>query len=384
VIDGAAAVIGTGFIGPVHVEALRRLGIDVRGVLGSTPDKSLAAAGKLGLARGYASLDELLADDRVAVVHVASPNNLHDEHCRKVLAAGRHVICEKPLANTTKQTGELVQLAARSGKVAAVNYNVRYYPLCVEARERIRRGDIGRVRHITGFYHQDWLMHETDFNWRVLRSEAGDTRAVGDIGTHWMDLVCSVAALEVESLCADLSTFLPVRKRPVGSVETFQSKTGKPANTVDVNVDTEDYGAVLLRFAGGAAGAFTVSQVAAGEKNSVQFSIVGSLGSITWDGRRPNELILGHRDKPNEVLIKDPALMTAAARGHADYPGGHAEGFPDTFKQLYKSVYGYIAAGDFTAPAPFPTFADGHREVRLCEAIVAAHRSRRWVELTKG
>ena len=375
----AAAVVGTGFIGPVHVEALRRLGRPVVGVLGSSPEKSRAAATALGLPRAYERYEDLLADPAVSVVHLASPNRLHVAQCREVIAAGKHVVCEKPLAMTAAETAELVALAERAPVVTAVNYNVRFYPLCLEARQRVASGEVGTVYHVTGSYVQDWLLYDTDFNWRVLAEEGGELRAVADIGTHWLDLITSVTGLEVEQVCADLRTVHAVRKRPKGSVETFSGKLGAARPTEDIAVTTEDHGSVLLRFRGGARGCFTVSQVAAGRKNCLRFEVAGSKAALAWDSERPNELWVGRRERANELLPRDPALLSPEARRFADYPGGHNEGFPDTFKQLFRAVYEYIEAGDLRAPRPFPTFADGHREVALCEAILRSHREGRWV-----
>lgn len=378
--EPSAAVIGTGFIGPVHVEALRRIGVSVVGVLGSSAERSRQGAAALGIPRAYASLDELLADEAVQVVHITSPNQAHFEQARRCLEAGRHVVCEKPLAMTSVETGELVALAARSGKVAAVNYNIRFYPLAIEARERIRRGDVGTVYHVTGAYVQDWLLHDTDFNWRVLAEQAGETRAVGDIGTHWMDLLSFVTGQEIAAVFAELTTFIPVRRRPVGSVQTFSSGVA-PAQTTPIAINTEDYGSVLLRFRNGARGVLTVSQVTAGRKNCLRYELAGSTGAIAWDSERPNELWLGHRDAPNEVLLRDPSLLSNPARAATGYPGGHNEGFPDTFKQLYRAVYADIRAGKPSPSPAYPTFADGHREVLLCEAIVRSRREQRWVEV---
>ncbi|MBI1918048.1 MAG: Gfo/Idh/MocA family oxidoreductase [Planctomycetes bacterium] len=375
-----AAVVGTGFIGPVHVEALRRLGRPVLTVLGSTPDKTRAAVLGLGAIKPFNSFEEMVADPMVCVIHVASPNRLHFEQCRLALSAGKHVVCEKPLAMTSAQTAALVNLAERSACVAAVCYNVRFYPLCLEARARISAGELGEVYHVTGSYCQDWLLYDSDFNWRVLADEGGSLRAVADIGTHWLDLITYVTGLEVESLCADLRTFLPTRQRPKGGVETFSGKLGRSGDTEPVVIDTEDYGSVLLRFRGGATGAFTVSQVTAGRKNCLRFEVAGSKGALAWDSERPNEMWLGHRDRPNELLLRDPALLSEGVRRFANYPGGHNEGFPDTFKQLFRAVYEYIEDGDWQAPRPFPTFADAHREVVLCEAILRSHCERRWVE----
>jgi predicted dehydrogenase len=376
-----AAVVGTGFIGPVHIEALRRLGIPVLGVLGSSPQRGREAAGRLNLPRAYASLDELLADPQVRVVHLTSPNRLHFEQCHRALSAGKHVVCEKPLAMNSAETAELLALAQRLPVVSAVNYNVRYYPLNVEARQRVRDGQLGEVYHVTGSYLQDWLLYDTDFNWRVLAEEGGPLRAVADIGTHWLDLVTWVTGLEVESVCADLRTFLPTRHRPGHSVETFTGKLAAARETEPVTVTTEDYGSILLRFRGGATGCFTVSQVSAGRKNCIRYEVAGSKSSLAWDSTRPNELWLGRRDQGNELLARDPALLHDSVRPFAAYPGEHNEGFPDTFKQLFRLVYEAVATGERNAPPLYPTFADGHCEVVLCEAILRSHRERQWVRV---
>lgn len=375
-----SAVVGTGFIGPVHIEALRRLGRPIAGVLGSTPEKSQRFAETHGIERGYASYEELLNDANVHAIHLASPNRLHFEQCRRALAAGKHVICEKPLAMNVAESSELVRLAEQRDLVAAVCYNVRFYPLCLEVREWIASGRLGEIYHITGSYVQDWLLHDTDFNWRVLAEEGGELRAIADIGTHWLDLVQSMTGLRVTSVCADLKTMLPVRRRPVGSVETFQNAT-TAKNLIDVPITTEDYGSVLLQFDHGAHGCFTVSQVCAGRKNCLRFEIAGSAASLAWNSERPNELWIGERDRPNELLIRDPSLLQPAVRPFANYPGGHNEGFPDTFKQLFRAIYHYIDCGEFAAPRTFPTFADGHREIAVCQAILQSQRQRAWIDV---
>jgi len=373
------AVVGAGFIGPIHVEALRRLGLPVAGVLASSPAKSRKAAEELRLAKAYLGYDELLADPNVQAVHLTTPNRFHYEQCRDALAAGKHVVCEKPLAMNSAQTADLVEIARRSPKITAVNYNIRFYPLCIEARQRIADGFLGEIYQITGSYEQDWLLYATDFNWRVMREEGGDLRAVADIGTHWLDLVTWITGLQVERVCADLRTFLPIRRRPGTAVETFQGKVLGPRDTEPVTINTEDYGAALLHFRGGARGTFNVSQTTAGRKNCLRFEIAGSKGALAWDSEQPNVLWLGHRDRPNELLTRDPTLLHASARQAAGTPGGHNEGFADTFKQLFRAVYETIEGG---RAAEYPTFADGHREVVLCEAILKSHQEERWVELS--
>ncbi|HEX9003128.1 MAG TPA: Gfo/Idh/MocA family oxidoreductase, partial [Blastocatellia bacterium] len=350
-----AAIVGAGFMGPAHAEALRRLGVTVIGILGSSEAKSRHAAEALGLVRAYPSFDELLSDPSVNVVHVTTPNRFHFAQASAALKAGKHVLCEKPLAMNSRESAELVALARQSGCAAGVNYNIRFYPLCIEARERIARGELGQVLSVTGSYVQDWLLHPTDYNWRVLESEGGPLRAVADIGTHWLDLAQTITGLKVDAVCADLKTVFPTRQRPEGEVETFSGKVGQTASAQAVEITTEDQGGVLLRFAGGARGALWVSQVTAGRKNCLRFEIAGSRSALAWNSEQPDELWLGHRDRANELLPRDPGLISAAARRFTGYPGGHAEGYPDSFKQCFRAFYDYIAAGDFTAPQPFPT-----------------------------
>jgi len=374
------AVIGAGFMGGVHVEALRRAGCEVVGVLGVSDAESTKFAAAAGVPKAYRSLDELLGDPAVQSVHVATPNKLHFPMAKAVLLAGKHVLCEKPLAMNSRETAELVALAqAHPRQAAGVNYNIRFYPLNLEARERVRGGSLGRVHHVTGSYVQDWLLLDTDYNWRVLAEEGGALRAVADIGTHWLDLVHAISGLEVESVCADLLTVHPVRRRPKGEVETYSGKLAKEEDLVPVAVTTEDYGSILLRFKGGARGSLTVSQVTAGRKNCLRYELAAERGALAWNSENPEQLWIGRRSGPNELLLRDPSLLSGPARAAVGVPGGHAEGYADTFKQHFRAFYGYVAKGDFAAPAPFASFQDGHREVVLCEAVLESQRTGGWV-----
>lgn len=379
--DIGVAVVGAGFIGPVHVEALRRLGLDVRGILGCDDAESQRAMKSLGLPKAYRSLDEVLADRAVQSVHLAVPNVLHYEFAKRAITAGKHVMCEKPLAMSSEQSAELVALARGKKLAAGVCYNIRFYPLNLEARDRVAQGEVGRIFAVNGSYVQDWLLEETDYNWRVLADQGGALRAVADIGTHWMDLVTSITGLQVEAVLADLSTVHPVRRRPKGEVETFSGKLGAPRQTEPVAIDTEDYGAVMFRFQGGARGTLWVSQVTAGRKNCLRYEIAGSKCALAWDSQSPNELWIGRRAEANQSLVRDPALLGSLARAYANYPGGHNEGFPDAFKQCFRAFYNYIAAADDSAAPLYPTFAEGHREVVLCEAILRSHRQQAWVKV---
>ena len=376
-----AAVVGTGFIGPVHVEALRRIGVEVVGLLGSSPDRAREKADAMGVARVYESFEQILTDPDVDVVHITSPNYLHFEQAKATLLAGKHVVCEKPLAMDTKQSTELVEVANRSGLVAAVNFNVRYYPLVHEAKARVRADETGRLVAVHGSYLQDWLLYDTDWNWRLEQQFSGKMRAVADIGSHWLDLITFITDLRVESVIADFHTMHPIRQKPTRSVETFTGTNNPPAAATDQMVDTEDFASILLRFVGGARGALTVSQVSAGRKNRLWFEIDGTKESLAWDAERPNELWIGHRDRPNELLIKDPSLMAPDAARIASYPGGHTEGFPDTFKQLYRDVYDSIT--NPAAPRRYPNFEDGHYELALGEAIFLSANENRWVQLSE-
>lgn len=379
------AIVGTGFIGPVHLEALRRLNVTVKGMLGSTPEKSAAAARAHGLKVGYASYDDILSDREVTVVHLASPNRMHHRQVLDALAAGKHVICEKPLGMTTRETSELVAAAAAAHPhlICAVNYNIRFYPSMLHARSLIQRWELGEVFHLHGSYEQDWLLLPTDFNWRVLAEEGGELRAVGDIGTHWLDLAQFVTGLEIEEVCADLRTVHPMRQRPSqGPVETFSGKKGGPPPAAEpVAITTDDYASILLRFKGGARGCVTVSQVTAGRKNCVRLEIAGSKQALAWNSEQPEELWIGQRGAPNQVMLRDPSMMDAESAAYSNYPAGHAEGFPDAFKQLYRAIYADIRAGRRSAQPLYATFADGHRELLLCEAIARSHRTGAWVKV---
>lgn len=376
-----AAIAGVGFMGSTHAEALRRLGIQVSGILGITPDEGHAAAHKLGVERVYATFDELVADPTVDVVHICTPNHLHYAMAKAALKAGKHVLCEKPLATNVQESSELARLADSTGLVAAVNHNLRYYPLCHEARARLQAGEIGEVRLVHGEYLQDWLFLPTDWNWRLEPKLGGELRAVADIGTHWLDMITWLTSSQVVAVMADMATIIPKRLKPSREVETFAGKMQTAHDGEEVEIHTEDYATILLAFDNGARGAVLLSQVSAGRKNRFWWEVNGSKASLSWDQERPNELWIGHRDSPNQVLLKDPALMHATVRHIASYPGGHAEGYPDTFLQLAKDVYRCAADSDFSQPATYPTFADAHRLITLNEAIRTSALERRWVQV---
>jgi len=369
----SAGVVGTGFIGAVHVDALRRLGVQVAGVVGSSPQRAAAK----GLAPVYESYEALLADPRIDAVHLTTPNSLHFPQVMQALEAGKHVVCEKPLAVTAAQFAELVAVAEQSGLVHCTNFNIRFYPLVQEARARVAVGELGEIRNVHGGYLQDWLALPTDWNWRLEPERGGDLRAVSDIGSHWLDLVQFVTGLRIVELFADLATAIPVRLRPAIDGETFGA-----ADEVDrapTTMASEDLAHVLVRFQNGARGSCVVSQISFGRKNAPHFEVVGSGAALAWNGERNEELWIGHRDRVNEVLQRNPALMHPSAAARTHLPAAHAEGFADTFRELYRLVYDDIVRGGPSPEPDYPTFHDGHVENVLCEAVALSSRERRWV-----
>lgn len=380
--DLGAAVVGTGFIGAVHIDSIRRLGATVTGIVGSSAIRAQEKAKQFGVRRAYLSYDEMLADPAVDVVHITSPNDDHPAQAEAALRAGKHVVCEKPLALSSADTDRLRRLARDTGLVAAVNFNLRFYPLAHEMRARIASGSTGKPFLVTGAYLQDWLLKDTDWNWRAETGRGGDLRVVGDIGSHWFDLASFVTGQRITAVMAELPTFIPVRKRPTGPVETFSGATG--GATTDVAMTSEDAGIIMVRFEGGARGVVTVSQVSAGRKNGITLEISGADSSLAWAGERPDELWIGHRGRPNELLQRDPGLLSPEAATIAALPGGHAEGFENGFRAMYRAVYADIAAG---RPSPHPayaTFEDGHEEALILETVAESARTGQWTQVRRG
>ena len=376
-----AGIIGTGFIGPAHIEALRRLGfVEVAAV--SERDQALAdrKAVEFSIPKAYGDYKQLLADPEIQVVHNCTPNHLHFGVNCDIIAAGKHVISEKPLAMNSTESRELVSPVDTAAGVNPINFNYRYMPLVQQARAMCQNhDDVGRVLAVQGSYLQDWLFKETDWNWRLVPELSGDSRAIADVGSHWCDLIQYVTGLKITRVMADLVTLHPTRKRPKVEVETYAGKVLKPEEMEDVVIGTEDYASVLLEFDSGAHGVLTVNQCAAGRKNRLFYEINGSKCGLSWDQEKPNELWIGHRDRPNEVMMKDPSLLYPEAREYAHYPGGHNEAYPDGPKNLFRNVYGFIAGN--RKGGDFATFLDGHNEIAICDAVLKSGKTKQWVDV---
>jgi predicted dehydrogenase len=374
------AIVGTGFMGKVHTENVRRIpNVEVAAVVGSRPDRAQKFADAHGIPKATADLKEVLSDPQIAAVHICTPNVDHAPMSKAAIEAGKAVLCEKPLTMTSAEARELVELAKKKNAVNCVQHNLRYYPNVQQIRQMIAHGDLGEILIVQGTYSQDWLLYDTDWNWRIDSKENGPSRCFADIGTHWCDMIEHTTGLRIKSLCADLATFHPTRKRPKGEIETFAGKTLQPGDYDEVAIDTEDMGAMILRLGDKARGAMTVSQVSAGRKNYFRIEIYGSKASVTWDQESPDTLWIGHRNEPNQIMVKDPSLMQPAARSYADLPGGHSEGYDDTQKQTMKRFYRTVE--DRSAPVEYGQFVDGLRGLQIVEKVLESSKKRAWVDL---
>lgn len=374
------AMIGTGFMGKVHTEAVRRLGnVEVVAAAGSNEKRAKEFADATYIPKSTGDWKTLLTDKEIDAVHVLTPNSMHAPMSIEFLKAGKHVLCEKPLAMNSAEAKEMLDTAVAKGLAHATNHNLRFYPAVAQVREMVKAGELGEILAVQGTYSQDWLLYDTDYNWRIEAEANGKLRAMGDIGSHWMDQIQYLTGLEITSLCAELTTFHKTRKKPKHSVETFTGTKLSPNDYNEIKIDTDDFGAVILHLGDRARGAFTVSQVAAGNKNQFAFEIYGTKSGVKWSQERPDELWIGHRNSPNQVLIKDPSLFLPGATGYADLPGGHSEGYDDSHKQLFKRFYAKVA--DKNAPEDYPTFADGLHGMKVLEAVLESHNRRGWVDV---
>lgn len=375
------AIVGTGFIGPAHLEALRRLpNVEVIGLCEVSIELAREKAEQLGIPNAY-TFEDMLKVEEIDVVHICTPNFLHFPQSKAALEAGKHVICEKPLATKMKEADELVAIAKEKGLVNAVHFNLRYYPMVRQMRKMREEGQLGEIYSVMGSYLQDWLIMQTDYNWRLEPDKSGDSRAIADIGSHLLDITEYVTGLKVTEVMADFSTVHKTRLKPIRPLESFSNKMMDPSDYEEVTITTEDHASVLLRFDNGNKGSITVSQINAGRKNRLNIEIAGSKANFEWCSEKPNEMWIGKRETANQHLMKDPALFHKEAAGLISFPGGHNEGFPDTSKQLFKEVYAAIREGKQPETPSFPVFSDGQRELLICERIIESHRKQAWVKI---
>ncbi|HEX6824021.1 MAG TPA: Gfo/Idh/MocA family oxidoreductase [Candidatus Sulfotelmatobacter sp.] len=373
------AILGTGFMGRVHLEAVQRVeSVEAAAIFGRNDHATARLAAAFSVPKASSDYRELLRDPAIDAVDICTPNAQHFSMAKEALQAGKHVLCEKPLTTTVAEAEELVALAARSKLRNCVCHNLRYYPQVQQMRALREAGELGEILVVQGTYSQDWLLYDTDWNWRVDAKAAGASRAMADIGSHFFDMAEHVTGLRVSSLCADLQTFHKTRKQPKGSVETFANKMMSPEDFIETPVGTEDFGAVVFRMGDRTRGAMTASQVSAGRKNGLSIEIYGTKASVAWNQERPDELWVGRRDSGNSIFVKDPSLLTGRARSYADLPGGHSEGYDDTFKQIFRRFYASIAAPE---TIEYPQFVDGLRQMKILDSVLASSAARKWVEV---
>jgi predicted dehydrogenase len=376
-------IIGVGYIGVSHIEAIRRLGfVDLVAVTDVNYEMARKKAEDFRIQKCYHSVDELLADSEITVIHNCTPNNLHLEINEKVIKAGKHIFSEKPLAMTSQESARLLDLIRKfPGIIHGVNFNYRMNPLVQEMKYKIKSNEIGTPYLVHGSYLQDWLLYDTDYNWRVEPEISGPSRCIADIGSHWMDAVQTVIGAKIVEVCADIVTILPVRKKPKLQVETFAVNTSMDYE--EKKIRTEDYGAVLFKMDNGIHGVFHVSQMSAGRKCYLNFEINGSKASLYWNQETSDRMWMGFRDQDNRQVMRNPNLMAPETRQYTYLAAGHPEGWNDALRNNIFAFYQYINDGKRLGkdPCDFATFEEGHYLVKLTEAILYSAKSRQWVKL---
>lgn len=376
-----ACVVGMGFIGAVHIEALRRLGcVDVVAIADEINAQEKAKVNYVPNA--YSDYREMINQEKPDVIHICTPNNTHFPIAMYAMEHGVSVICEKPLTTNIDHARIMRDYAREHGLICGVNLNFRYNPLIMQMKEMVQNGDVGNVYTIQGSYLQDWLHLDTDYSWRLEPEQSGSSRAFADIGSHWIDLVENVIGQRVIEVMADFETFHKTRKKPLKVVETYSGMSLRPEDYEEVPINTEDYATVLFHFDGGAHGCCNTSQVFAGRKNQTIVAISGSKCSLRWDSESGNELWVGHRETYNQSIVKDPSILYPETKSIISYPGGHMEGFSDTFKQNFKAIYKAIDDGN-SSKRSFANFDDGLHEMVLCDSIVRSAHENRWVKIVE-
>lgn len=377
-----AGIIGMGYIGVSHLEAIRRIGFaNIVAVADYNYALAKRKAEEYSIEKCYQTIDELLNDPEITIVHNCTPNNIHTEINKKILKAGKHLFSEKPLATSSEETAEILALKnANPELVAAVNFNYRMNPLVQEIRNKIKTEEIGVPYLVHGSYLQDWLLYDTDYNWRIDPEISGPSRCIADIGSHWMDMVQHVLNSKITEVCADLVTVLPVRKKPTAQVETF-SHNNSEGSFEEKTITTEDYGAVLFKMDNGIHGVFHVSEVSAGRGCFFNIEVNGSKSSVYWNQERCDEMWMGFREEDNRWILRNPNHISEGAKGYTYLAKGHPEGWNDAFKNNIYSVYRYISEGKtLTSDKPdFATLEEATYILKLTEAILESSKTRAWV-----
>jgi predicted dehydrogenase len=376
-------IVGTGFSAKAHMEAIRRIPyLRVAAVAASSLEKAQQIAEEYGIPKAYGDASELIQDKDITAVHNCTPNYLHYAINREVLLAGKHILSEKPLGLSSNETKELALLAQKSRGVSGVAFNYRHFPLIVEVKHRISKRTYGNVNLVYGGFLQDWLLHRTDYNWRLEPEYNGASRALADIGSHWCDTVQYVLGKKIVKVFADLKIVHPTRLKPPEIVGMLKGPSDPEYE--EIAMRTEDYGSVLVHFEDGIQGVFTISQVSAGRKNKLFFEIAADQGSLAWNQENPHSLWIGQRDQANDELSSDPRLLCESASELSHYPGGHQEGWPDALKNMLIDFYSVVRNPGLkttTTARSFANFDDGNQIMNVIEAILESHLKQQWVKI---
>jgi len=368
-------IVGFGFIGPHHLDAIRRTGLaEVVAIAALPKEAAQEAARKHGIPKAYGDWQELMEDPEIEVIDVAAPTFLHAPIAIAAAKKGKHIIVDKPMALNSEEAEAMVAAVKEAGVINAVTFSIRYNIMVQQARAMVGKGEIGDVRFITGCYQQEWLLRDTDYNWRVEPKIAGDLAMVADAGAHWYDMVQHVTGLKIVRVLADLPRFIPKRQRPT-----------KDGGTEWFDVEIPDVGMVMFEFENGARGLFSTGAIHAGHKNDLTFELNGSEASLRWQQENPNELWIGRRDEPNQVLMKDPGLLDPSIAPYAKLPGGHNEAWADAFRNLMSNILGAIVNGSdpkSVDPTLYSDFETGLNVVRIVDAISeSAAAGGRWTDV---
>ena len=377
------AVIGTGYISDFHIDAIKRIGFaEVTSLTDVNFELAKEKAKKYLIPKCYRTVDEILSDYKISAVHNCTLNNLHFEINKKIIEAGKHIFSEKPLTMTSGESKLLCNLLNKNPKIiAGVNFLYRMNALIQEMKFKIKNGDIGRPILVHGSYLQDWLLYDTDYNWRVEKELGGASRVMADIGSHWIDSIQTVLDDKIIEVCADLSTVYKVRKKPKGQVGTFSIL--KDQEYEDRNVNTEDYGSVLFKMKSGIHGVFYVSQVSAGRKCYLNFEIDGTKSSIYWNQEKADWMWQGFRDKHNEQIMRNPNLISKEASKYTSLAAGHPEGWNDAQKNNIYCFYKYILDRDKlnNQKPDFATFEDAYYIQKVVEAVLESFNKKTWIKI---
>lgn len=344
--------------------------MEVVSVVASTMERARAAADSLRVPHADETLAAAL-DRGLNAVHICAPNALHRDLVLQALQRNVHVICEKPLGINVVEAAELSTAAREARVVHAVCFNNRFYPLVQEIAARRREGLLGRAFLVRASIADDTLWHRNDWDWRLDPSIGGPTVVSSTTGSHLLDLVMFLLGDRPTAVCATFGTAHADRTAP----ESEATEPRVPSGSA-----RDDIAGLLVRFADGAQAVLSLSHVAAGHPYRVQVEIDAESAGVSWDSERPNELWIGHRDEPNELLVADARHMRPSARRFVDKAGAYREGFDETFRLLFRDIYAHIDAGN-DAQTPHPTFIDGYRQLIVHEAIQTSVAERRWVDL---